>query len=209
MLDGGNGDVFLETERLVLRRLTEVDALLLHELDSDPEVMRYLSGGSPTPLALIRDEILPRFIGYYDRARWAGVWAAIEKSSGDFLGWFSLRPDDDPARGGDLGYRLRRPAWGRGLATEAARALLDRAFRDLNLPRAYATTYEHNLASRRVLEKLGMRLVRRFRLEEERGGPATFAADASEVWDGDEVEYAIEREEWLAPSSGGLAGPPP
>jgi len=191
------GEALLETERLLLRRLTEADAPLLHELDSDPEVMRYLSGGPPTPFALIRDEILPRFIGYYDRAPWAGVWAAIERSSGEFAGWLSLRPNDDLARGGDLGYRLRRAAWGRGLATEGARALLNRAFRDLDLPRAYATTYEHNLASRRVLEKLGMRHVRSYRLEEEGSRPATYATDASEVWDGDEVEYAIEREEWV------------
>lgn len=187
---------FFETERLRLRPLTAGDAQLLFELDNDPEVMRYLSGGPGTPLEQIQDEILPRFLGYADRAPWAGVWAAELRQSREFLGWFSLRPGEDLSLGGELGYRLKRAHWGSGLATEGARAAVGRAF-ELGMPRVTGTTYEHNTGSRRVMEKLGMRLLRRFRLDAaELAGAATYAATSDEAWEGDEVEYGLSRDEW-------------
>jgi len=73
--------VFLETERLLLRRLTAADVDNLFDLDSDPEVMRYLSGGTPTPRAIIQNDILPAFLRSYERFAGFGVWAAIEKES--------------------------------------------------------------------------------------------------------------------------------
>src|SRR5215204_3609097 len=106
--------IHVETERLILRRFTPDDAELLVELDSDPEVMRYLSGGPATPRGLIEREILPSFLRSYDQPGY-GSWAAIEKASGDFLGWISFRPRDGSEDGeATLGYRLRRAAWGRG-----------------------------------------------------------------------------------------------
>ncbi|MEX0781033.1 MAG: GNAT family N-acetyltransferase [Dehalococcoidia bacterium] len=186
--------VFLETERMVLRRLTGADAELLCELDSDPEVMRWLSGGAPTPLELIRDEILPRFMSYYDQAGGLGYWAANEKESREFLGWFALHPvDDRPGDEAEVGYRLRRAAWGKGYATEGVRALLRKGFEEHGLLRVFGTTYEENVASRRVMEKAGMRLVRTFRLSpEDATGGGTYVS-TGEAWDGDDVEYAIER----------------
>lgn len=91
--------VFLETERLMLRRFTEADVDNLFDLDSGPEVMRFLNGGTPTPHEVIKNQILPRFLSYYERFEGYGYWAAIEKSTGLFLGWFSLHPDE----GSDLG----------------------------------------------------------------------------------------------------------
>ena len=87
--------VFLETERLVLRRFTEDDVDLLVELDADPEVMRYINGGEPTSRAEVVDEVLPAFLDYYKRYPGYGFWAAIEKSTGEFLGWFHFRPAED------------------------------------------------------------------------------------------------------------------
>ncbi|MDB5077535.1 MAG: hypothetical protein JWO42_3714, partial [Chloroflexi bacterium] len=86
--------VFLETERVLLRRFTEADVDNLFELDSDPDVMRYLSNGKPTPRDVIQNETLPRFLHYYERYEGYGFWAAIEKSTGDFLGWFHFRPPE-------------------------------------------------------------------------------------------------------------------
>jgi RimJ/RimL family protein N-acetyltransferase len=124
-------DVFLETERLVLRRFTGADLDLLVELDGDPEVMRYITGGRPTSREELRDEVLPAFLRYYQRSPGHGFWAAVEKATGQFLGWFHLRPPegaspDEP----ELGYRLRRSAWGKGYATEGSRALIRMAFTD-------------------------------------------------------------------------------
>lgn len=109
-------DVVLETARLVLRRFTEADVDRLVDLDSDPEVMRYLSGGPSAPRDVIQRDILPWVLGSYHRFPGFGVWAAIEKASGDFLGWFSFKPrDDDCRKDVELGYRLRRAVWGQGV----------------------------------------------------------------------------------------------
>lgn len=193
-------DVLLETERLILRRLTVDDVDNLWELDSDPAVMRYLNGGTPTPREVIARELLPGFLRDYARGDGYGFWAVVEKDSGRFLGWISLRPSEDGAPGdATLGYRLRRAAWGRGYATEAARALIDTGFADLGARRILATTYQDNLGSRRVMEKVGMTHRRSFRLTpEDLAAQDTFHSEAQEVWDGDDVEYSITRAEWAA-----------
>ena len=83
--------VFLETERLLLRQFTEDDVDNLLDLDSDPAVMRFINHGKPTPRDVVQNDILPRFLSYYERFAGFGFWAAVEKSSGEFLGWFHFR----------------------------------------------------------------------------------------------------------------------
>jgi RimJ/RimL family protein N-acetyltransferase len=102
--------VFLETERLVLRRFTMADADNLVELDSDPDVMCFITGGGPTPREEIVGEVLPAFLGYYERYPGFGLWAAIEKPAGLFLGWFHFRPPPAGAHG-DVEYALSRAGW--------------------------------------------------------------------------------------------------
>ncbi len=189
--------VFLETERLVLRQVTTDDVDHLVALDADPEVMRYLSGGAPTPRAVIEREVLPRWLSYYERADGYGYWAAIEKSSEEFLGWFLFRPPEGAGPGEvELGYRLRRGAWGRGYATEGSRALIHKGFTELGVQRVVATTYQDNLASRRVMEKLGMTLVRTFRPTPEELAAHGLDGSAQELFPGDDVEYALEKADW-------------
>ena len=155
--------VYLETERLVLRRFTEADADNLFELEGDPEVMRFLTGGRPTPREVIRTETLPRFLHYYERLEGFGFWAVIEKVTGEFLGWFEFRPPEGGGPGEvELGYRLRRSAWGKGYATEGSRALIRKGFTELGVRRVVAETMAVNTASRRVMKKAGLRLVRTF-----------------------------------------------
>ncbi|MEQ4714758.1 GNAT family N-acetyltransferase [Nonomuraea sp. B19D2] len=174
----------VETERLILRRITEDDADNLVELDSDPEVMRYLSGGEPTSREKIVSEILPRILSYTGDQ---GFFAAIEKSTEEFLGWFHLRakhgePEDEP----ELGYRLRKIAWGKGYATEGSVALIQKAFSELGARRVYAEALAVNMASRRVVEKAGLQYVRSFHVDRpeipgsERGA----------------VEYELLRADW-------------
>ncbi len=190
--------VYLETERLLLRRFTEDDLENLIELDSDPAVMRFLSGGVPTPRHVIRDKTLPAILRSYERPAGFGVWAAVEKASMDFLGWFSLRPPDGVSLDAvELGYRLRRSAWGQGYATEGSRALIRKGFAELGVRRVFATTYQDNLASRRVMEKSGLTLVRTYRLTPaDLAAASPYHAASQELWDGDDVEYALEKGEW-------------
>ena len=180
--------VFLETERLVLRRFTENDVDLLVELDSDPEVMHFVTGGRPTSRRQIETEFLPAYVGYYERYAGYGFWAAIERSTGDFVGWFHFRPEseNDPGQV-ELGYRLRRSAWGKGYATEGSRALIEKGFVELDVERVYATTMAVNVASRRVMEKAGLRYVRTFHQ------PWPYPIEGNEHGD---VEYALLRTEW-------------
>lgn len=149
--------VILDTARLYLRRFTPEDAPLLHALDSDPEVMRYISKGVPTPLPRIEQEVLPLWLSQYERYEHFGFWAAHAHTSGDFLGWFHLRPDRFVPAELELGYRLKRRAWGQGYATEGARALIEKARAEWNVERIVARTLVGNTASRRVMEKCGLR----------------------------------------------------
>lgn len=192
-------DVFLETDRLVLRRFTAADLDNLVELDSDPDVMRYITGGRPTPREQVRDEVLPAFLAYYERFADYGFWAAVDKATGQFLGWFHLRPPeganpDEP----ELGYRLLRSAWGKGYATEGSRALIRKAFTELGARRVYAETMAVNRGSWRVMEKAGMRLVRTFRQ------PWLDRIEGDEHGD---VEYALTRAEWHQQEAEAAADP--
>ena len=106
--------ILLETERLLLRQFNLHYSGLLVELDGDPRVMRYVTGGAPTSGDEVEGEVLPAFFDYYRKFPGYGFWAAIEKSTGDFLGWFHYRPaPGDPLDQPELGYRLRYAAWER------------------------------------------------------------------------------------------------
>lgn len=141
----------IETPRLRLRRLRPSDEGDLIALDSDPEVMRHVGSPAGTRPA---DETAARV-----RQRIAedqaplGFWL-VESRAGVAHGLCALlrMPAGDDI---ELAYRLARDSWGRGIATEAARALVGHAFGALRLPRLVAVTYPENLASQRVLEKVG------------------------------------------------------
>jgi RimJ/RimL family protein N-acetyltransferase len=180
--------IYLETERLILRHFTPDDADNLVMLDGDPEVLRYLNGGTPTPRDFIVRDTLPRFFSYDEIGRGYGVWAAIEKGTGAFLGRFILRPKRDTEPDAwDLGYRLRRSAWGQGYATEGSRALLRKAFTELGVRRVTAGTLVANVASWRVMEKAGLTIVGTDR----KTFPGLYNDEEQEV-----VGYAITKEDW-------------
>ena len=186
--------ITLETPRLILRQFAADDVDNLVDLNSDPEVMRYLTGGRPTPRGEIRDQILPFHLSVYDRLDRLGTWAAESTATGEFLGWFHFRPGHESDLSNiDLGYRLRRPAWGNGYATEGSRALVDRGFTDLGVERVFAHTMTVNAASRHVLEKCGLTLVRTLPYK----GP--FDIEGAEHG---EVEYALTKPEWQARAAG-------
>lgn len=176
-------EVLLETDRLILRRFTNADFDRSVELDSDPEVTFFITGGVPE----FDGPMLAEWLAQYDRWPGYGTFAAIERSSGMFLGWFHLRPADGTEDEPELGYRLRRDAWGKGYATEAATALVDKAFTELGASRVWACAMAVNTASRRVMEKAGLRFVRLFH------GEWPYRIPGDEHGD---VEYAITRAQW-------------
>lgn len=156
--------IVVETERMLLRRLTEADAGPLAALYGDPRVMRFITLQPPS-LAEVESKILPAYLREYrELADGLGSFAAIEQETGQMAGRFSLKPASSYglAGGTELGYRLYPAFWGRGLATEGARALIASAFERLHLDRVVATTMADNIGSWRVLEKCGLRRVSRF-----------------------------------------------
>jgi RimJ/RimL family protein N-acetyltransferase len=187
-------DIILETPRLIMREFTTDDVDNLFDLNSDPEVMRYITGGRPTPREVIRDEIIPFHLAVYDQFDRLGTWAAESSATGEFLGWFHFRagPGTDITNI-DLGYRLRRSAWNKGYATEGSRALISRGFTDLDVERVFGHTMTVNTASRRVMEKCGLTLVRTIPYE---------GADPIEGAEHGEVEYALTKPDWKARTAG-------
>lgn len=180
--------VFLQTERLTLRALTDADVDQVLELHNDPEVMRYINGGRPISREAFVRETLPPFLRCCPCTGDRAFFIAQERDTENFLGWFEFRPTaDDNCSTVELGYRLGRTAWGRGLATEGARALIRKGFTELGVERVTANTMTVNVRSRRVMEKAGLSHVRSF-FEE---WPDRI--DGSE--DGD-VEYELTRRAW-------------
>ena len=159
---------FLETPRLSLRQLTYEDVDNLYLLDSDPEVMRFVSGGVTSSYKTIKDFFLPDALSYYEEYDNLGFWAMIEKSTREFVGWIVIRPEsrfrlakllnvsEDNAL--ELGYRLRKISWGKGYATEVCQALLNHVLILENPVKIIAWALPENTASIRVMKKLGMKL---------------------------------------------------
>ncbi|KJS63476.1 GNAT family N-acetyltransferase [Streptomyces rubellomurinus] len=179
---------FLETDRLTLRPFTEADADHLFALDNDPEVMRFINGGKPTAPETVRAKVLPRLLHDHPCTGTRGFWAAEERATGTFLGWFEFRPLDDRSPAVvELGYRLNRASWGRGYATEGSLALIDKGFTELRTERVTANTMAVNSGSRRVMEKSGLTFLR------------SFFGDWPDTIPGSEhgeVEYELTRAQW-------------
>jgi RimJ/RimL family protein N-acetyltransferase len=177
----------VETERLRLRRFTLDDVDLLTRLDSDPEVMRFLTG-KPTPREEIENVVLPELLKVYAEHPELGTFAAEQKSDGAFIGWFGMQPTKEPAMV-NVGYRLHRTAWGKGYATEGTKALIDKAFGELGMDRVLADTMAVNHRSRAVMRRSGLRFVRVYHEHFDDPLPGTEFG---------EVQYAVDRPTWEA-----------
>jgi len=149
------------TARLVLRPVRADDAALLFELDADAEVRRFVDQPEPPTMAMC-EAVVARMRSIDEATPALGFWIAEE--AGAFVGWFHLKPprEGEPAEPGDLelGYRLVRRAWGRGLATEGSQALVDHGLRAMHAPRVTAVAFGANHASIAVMRKLGMTMWR-------------------------------------------------
>jgi RimJ/RimL family protein N-acetyltransferase len=183
--------ILLETERLRLRRFSRDDIDRLADLDSDPEVMRYITYGAPTPRATYEDVILPRWLAIYEATPLLGYWAAEDRSSGRFLGWFHLRPDRMDPDEQELGYRFLRSEWGRGYATEGAAAVIDHGFLRVGTGKISSRTLARNFGSQRVMQKCGLGFEKNFVY------PEDVIQGRSEL-ERAAVKYSITRPAWQA-----------
>ncbi|MGW0735231.1 GNAT family N-acetyltransferase [Streptomyces sp. NPDC002851] len=144
----------LNTDRLVLRGWRESDLGPWAAMNADPEVREYFPGVLTREQS---DASVARFQADLERRGW-GWWALEVRATGEFIGFTGLDPveQDMPFTGVEAGWRLARPAWGHGYATEAARAVLTFGFEDLGLAEILAVTASRNLRSQAVMRRLGM-----------------------------------------------------
>lgn len=157
-------DIIIETERLYMRTILPDDVQGMFEMDSDPEVHRFLGKNPINSLQAAASMIS------YIRQQYAdfgiGRLAIIEKETGAFLGWGGLKFIKEHVNGHqdyyDLGYRFLKRHWGKGFASECSKAVIDYAFNELKLNSIYAIADMQHLASRNVLEKCGFSFVNTF-----------------------------------------------
>lgn len=154
---------YIETKRLLLRELFPSDDLKMFELDSNPEVHRYVGKKPVTDIEQVRAIINNIRQQYIDNG--VGRWAVILKETNEFIGWAGLKLEKDVnghEKFYDLGYRFIQEHWGKGYATEAAEAFLHYGFNRLELETINAWADSGNQGSRNVLEKLGFQYVNTF-----------------------------------------------
>jgi RimJ/RimL family protein N-acetyltransferase len=161
-------------------RFSDEDSLF--ELDSDPEVHRYLGENTETNREKIREDI--KYVRKQYLENGIGRWIIIERKNDEIIGWGGLKfvteMENDHVNYYDLGYRFMPRYWGKGFATEAALASRDYVFVNLGITELYASIHEDNAASRRVLEKCGLWFVEKYKW---RHVPCEF--------------YKMNKEEWL------------
>ena len=145
---------WLLTLRLALSEITLDHGNELYELDADPRVMRYIGSGNVSTREQV-DAAMRRLPRAYKLYPGLGTWRATHRGNGDFVGWFALKYIPGTCEV-EVGYRLRHAAWGKGYATEGARELVRHGFDDLGLHRIIGVTHPENVASQRVLLKVGL-----------------------------------------------------
>lgn len=146
--------ISLLTARLKLRPFNENDLQNLIDLDQDPEVMKYL-GGKTIPTEELQ-AMLPKILERQPKWVTYGTWMADELSSGETIGWFTLKPLAQLNNEYEVGYRLKKKFWGKGYATEGTKFLVDYGFTKLGLPNIIACTDLNNANSQKVLMKSGL-----------------------------------------------------
>ncbi|WP_298470725.1 GNAT family N-acetyltransferase [uncultured Erythrobacter sp.] len=180
------GDLVLETERLVLRKIDENDAVLQHRLLNTPTVMAHLGGVKE--LHEIEAKHAKTMASFARNG--FGFMMMIEKASGDLVGHAGLKQVDNPlaANTGDyeIGWLVREDRWRRGYAYEAMKGVLEWAFGSIGAPHVVALTSESNIGSWKLMEKLGMQ--RRKDLDfDDPGFPAE---------DNPTIQYSLTKEQW-------------
>lgn len=149
--------MILETPRLTMREISVADTDALSAMLADERVMKHSVNG---PMSRDQTAGFVNWCQSHYATNGIGPWAVIEKASGDFVGFAGLsREHIDGKEDVHVGYRLAWPHWGKGIATEAVRAVVDFGIDKALLP-IYAIIEPDHLASKRVVEKAGFRQIR-------------------------------------------------
>lgn len=156
----------LETKRLYLRELNTNDSENFYKLNLDPNVIKY-TGNSAFADIDEANEFLENYQDY--KLNSYGRWAVINKENNEFLGWCGLKYDNN-LNETDIGFRFFEDKWGNGYATESAKACIDYGFEKLNLKTIIGRAMQENIASIKVLEKIGMQFVREFDFDNQHKG---------------------------------------
>lgn len=162
--------VFVETERLILRALSNDDLEGMFLLDSDPLVHQFL-GKRPIKDKIDAQKYIDKTQAQYQKYG-IGRWAVVEKETGDFIGWSGLKMNFENRMNGhanfiDVGYRLIPKYWGKGYATESGKAAVAYGFETMKYNVIYGMAELEHTASRKALEKIGLVHVQDFMYEEE------------------------------------------
>lgn len=158
--------IFAETNRFYLREIMEQDLPGMFALDADPEVHRYL--GNKPVTSVQETEIIIQNVRKQYQDNGIGRWAIIDKNTAAFIGWSGLKLEKNLRKGVeyyDLGYRLRREYWGQGIASESAQLALDYGFGTLGLTEIFAAAQVANIASNKILQKVGLTFIETFDYE--------------------------------------------
>ena len=149
-----NQGLILETERLILTPIQLEDMPLLVELDSNPEVMRFITDGKPQTEEHYRKRI-PELIAYMEKNPGLGLWITRLKETNEFIGWYILKhlPNNGEV---EVGFRIKEQFWNKGYSTEAGKALLLHGFETLGLEKIAAIVRPDNFASQAVIKKIGL-----------------------------------------------------
>jgi len=174
-------NVIGETDRLIIREITITDIDGLFELDSDPDVHKFLGNkpiSSKSAVVAVVNHIQQQYI-----ENGIGRWAIEEKATGKFMGWTGLKLVTERINNHinyyDLGYRLIRKFWGKGIASESAQFSLQYGFEKLNLKEINAAAHVDNHASNKILSKLGFKQGNQFSYD-----------GSQHLW------YNLEKSEW-------------
>ncbi len=175
-------NLLIETERLILRELEYSDEQDLFEMDSDPEVHRFIENKPVKSIAEITKVIEMLKIQYKENG--IARWAVVDKLTNECVGWAGLKFFNQPLNNHnnfyELGYRFKKKHWGKGFATESSNVILDYGFKNLNTDIVYAITDPNNVNSKKVLTKLGFDFKETFDYE---GDPTDWFELKKSVWE--------------------------
>ena len=158
------------TQRLQFEMMTQDDGQMLFELDQDPVVMHFINGGRVSTMEEIETVMLPRLKSYANPEKGWGIWKVSTLATeldcpSTYIGWILVRPMDffsDAPQFHDieLGWRFKQMSWGKGYATEAAKALMEMLAQQADVRYISAVADEDNVASIGIMKKLGMQFIK-------------------------------------------------